>query len=81
MTVLLYNFKSFGSVLIILLYIFFSGLLIVLAIAIESPPALISSFLGFLISYLTSLMLLEIGSIEDHGKDNYALKILIFKSI
>ena len=46
----------------------FSGLLIFIAIVIESPPGAFGSIIAFAISYHVHLLLLEFGSMKDPGK-------------
>ena len=46
----------------------FSGLLIFIAIVIESPPGAFGSIIAFSISYHVHLLLLEFGSMKDPGE-------------
>ena len=53
--------------LIYIIFTYFSGVMIFIAIVIESPPAAFGSFLAFTISYHLILLLLEVGNLTDQG--------------
>ena len=53
--------------LIYIIFTYFSGVIIFIAIVIESPPAAFGSFLAFTVSYHLILLLLEVGNLTDQG--------------